>query len=113
VNCLVCRGACCEELIVSPSALSADGLAFPGALREFLTARSTAELPGPAFVIGARCPQLTFEGLCGCHDEKPLACALFPAGGDECLGAIRRRRSSTAYAFIREEGDPTVEEVFP
>lgn len=100
---------------MTPALGGGDGLSFPGALRQFLTARSTAELEGPAYVVPARCPQLTAEGLCGCHegDDYPFVCALFSAGSAECLAAIRRRRTAMAYAFIRGEGDPEVAEVFP
>lgn len=103
MKCVVCRGACCQEITIEVHS----GVAFPGAMVEWLEARGVAaDKPPNAFIVPSRCPQLTVEGLCGCHDDKPLVCAMMPVGGDDCLGSVRRLRTPEQYREIRDEGDP-------
>jgi Fe-S-cluster containining protein len=81
---------------------------FPRATAEWFLARG-AKLSGPSvYAIPSRCPKLTCEGLCSIHEEKPLVCAVMPVGGEDCLGAVRRRRTPEQYQKIREEHDPEV-----
>jgi len=107
VNCIRCAGACCEEITIEINASNE----FPKAMAEWLTARGVAAGPN-LYAVPSRCPQLTLDGLCGCHDTKPLVCAMMTVGGQECLDALRRRRTPEQYAVIRDEDDPTVEQVY-
>jgi len=106
VNCIRCAGACCE--IVTIDAALVD---FPKVAAEWLSARGAC-VGGTVYAVESRCPKLTGDGLCGIHDEKPLACALMPVGGPECMDAVRLRRSPEQYAVIRDEDDPTPEQVY-
>jgi hypothetical protein len=68
-----------------------------------------------SWILESRCPKLTEDGLCSLHDtdDKPMACAVAPAGAPECLESIRLRRPAAYYSgAIREDGDPTMEEVY-
>jgi len=104
MKCVTCRGACCEEITIEINASNE----FPKAMAEWLEARGVATSKPNTFSVPSRCPQLTDAGLCGCHDEKPLVCAMMAVGGEECLDAVRRRRTPEQYAEIRDEGDPEV-----
>jgi hypothetical protein len=103
VNCIRCAGACCEEITIEINASNE----FPGAMAEWLAARGVPAGPR-LYAVPSRCPQLTDAGLCRCHEEKPLVCAVMAVGGQECLDALRRRRTPEQYAAIRDEGDPEV-----
>ena len=88
-DCLTCRGACCEDLVFPVAGLAP-------ATREFMKVRTqlvqlTASEKG--FAIPVRCPQLGQQGLCQCYDERPLVCAVYPAGGEACLETLKRRRT--------------------
>lgn len=105
MNCLVCRGACCETIVVMGSMV---GDLFPAATQEWMAARSIGRAASGGYVIEARCPKLTADGLCSIHDDKPLACALGIVGGTECLESVASRRTPEQYALIRDDDDPEV-----
>jgi len=99
VKCLVCRGACCETLeITVPQELPAQ--------HEWASARALRVLGPGRYLVESWCPKLTRDGLCSVQHTKPLECALFPAGGEACLEAVRERRTPAQYAQIRDESDP-------
>jgi hypothetical protein len=102
MKCVVCRGACCEEMVITSAQVGAD---FPQVIVQFLEARGTYA-GGNCYAIKARCPKLNRKGLCSIHDDKPLACALDPVGGAACLDAVLRRRTPEQYQLIRDEDDP-------
>jgi Fe-S-cluster containining protein len=106
MNCLVCRGACCEELIVTPSTDGGDATNFPRAFAEFLSVRGVP-LDNGGYAVAARCPQLTNAGLCSCYEDRPMVCELFPAGGPECLAALQRRRTPEERERISGGNHPT------
>lgn len=107
MNCLVCRGACCEFLVL------AIGTHMPQVF-EFAEARRLPILPvaGPLALVAVdhRCPELTQDGLCAIYqeDRRPALCILAPPGGTACLQALRRQRTPEQIAAIREPGDPEV-----
>lgn len=103
MKCVVCRGACCEEIVLTSSIIGAD---FPAVAVEFLTARGTPAAEEGTFALNCVCPKLNEEGLCSIHEDKPLACALEPVGGAACLDAVRRRRTPEQYQAIRDDEDP-------
>ena len=102
MKCHVCKGSCCEEIVISSSVVGAD---FPKVIVEFLLARGR-DAGGGCFALYAPCPKLNFDGLCSIHEKKPLSCALEPVGGAACLDAVLRRRTPEEYQLIREEDDP-------
>jgi Fe-S-cluster containining protein len=103
VNCLECRGACCEELVVPFVALINASSSVAEA--EWMGVRASSIEDGRAR-FDVRCPKLDACGRCSVHDEKPLICAVYPAGGPDCLDVVRRRRTADQYQRIREAGDP-------
>ncbi len=106
MNCLECKGACCEWLGVHVPAFA--GL---GGTVEFLRARGqvdevSAALDPVFVVLECRCPKLTDEGLCGIYDTRPMVCVDFEPGCPDCLRSVRARRTPEEYQRIRDEGDP-------
>jgi len=93
-DCDVCRGACCEELIVT--AQSEAEISFYAARGETAGPRSNLTMNGVTFSVSqdfavtARCKELTGPGRCGIHETKPAICADFEPGNPDCLAAIRR-----------------------
>jgi hypothetical protein len=108
MKCIVCKGACCEEIVLTSAIIGAD---FPKVAVEFLEARGIPTGNG-CYAISARCPKLTDDGLCSIHEDKPLACALEPVGGEACYSAVRRRRTKEDYQEIRDDDDPETWEEF-
>jgi len=95
MNCLVCRGACCEDLVIPEQGMS-------GADIEFFEVRSGTALTGGAgFIFPLRCPELSDEGRCSIHSDRPMLCAVYPAGGEACLSTLNRRRTPEQIAQIR------------
>lgn len=107
MNCLVCRGACCEFLVL------AIGTPTPRVF-EFAEARRLPILRvvGPLALveIDHRCPELTAEGRCAIYheDRRPEVCIEAQPGGTACLQALRRQRTPPEIEAIREPGDPEV-----
>lgn len=103
MNCLVCRGACCEEIFIRPEDFSVPNLA----VWEWWMIR-TKEIEGQ-FVIESRCPVLSECGLCEVHgtSRQPSLCQEMRAGGPECISAVKRRRTALEYQKIRDDGDPS------
>jgi hypothetical protein len=110
VNCIACKGACCETIeLMLPVGSPFD--------TEWYAARGVIKKEADGYCItrfDQRCPKLTGEGLCSVHGtiEKPLACIEYEAGCDDCLETVRARRTRDQYAEIRDEDDPTVEELY-
>lgn len=89
MKCLECLGACCEEITVTASYVD-----FPKAARE-CPARQE-EVSSNVYALDCRCPKLTVGGRCSVYDDRPIVCAVMPAGGPDCLGAVRRRRTPSS-----------------
>lgn len=104
MDCSVCKGACCEELVICSSTPGAD---FPQADKEFMGIRGTLVEPG-LYAVSSRCPKLSRRGRCRVYDDRPIACALLVPGGKECLACVGRRRSTNQYRDIREDHDPEI-----
>jgi Fe-S-cluster containining protein len=100
MNCIRCRGACCELIHVDASHCG-----FPKVAVEQFEMRGT-HIKGMIYAMVAPCPKMTSEGLCGVQDEKPLACAIMPVGGEDCFSSVKLRRTPEEYAVIRDEDDP-------
>lgn len=113
MDCLRCEGACCETFelpIADLNPPSTDAWAWL-----FVRGESVG---GPLFPWGdssslrfeSRCPELTECGRCELHGtpDKPTVCVDMKPGCDDCLDAVRRRRTPEQYQQIREDGDPVV-----
>lgn len=96
MNCLECRGACCEHITLQ---IPQD----PDAAR-WLSFHGTEALGG--VVLDTPCKKLTKKGLCSIYDTRPQVCHDFMAGSKACYDAVRFRRTRAQYAKIRETGDP-------
>ena len=97
MNCLECRGACCEQLILpapSPFGETADSF-------DFLAARG--DVLKESVILDCRCPHLEPDGRCSCYDVRPRFCRDYKAGGPACLAAVRRRRTPEQLRRIKGE----------
>jgi hypothetical protein len=93
-----CRGACCEELILTLEPRDFFDHEFLDCRLEGLVEDRVFQAGRePAFSVRLplRCPKLTHDGLCSVHGQEngqPTACRLAAVLGPECLGALRRLR---------------------
>lgn len=99
MNCMTCRGACCEEMHLPDSGERDDSS------RWFALHGYTDLRPG-YLVLNVRCVALDPRGLCSIYEKRPDVCKRFVAGSYPCLEVVRRRRAPEEYALIRETGDP-------
>ena len=101
MNCLACGGACCETMAIPVSDIKAPSE------DAFAWISHHAERSGNCLRFECRCLELTRDGRCGIYEDRPRVCRDYEPGNDDCLDAIRRRRTPEEYATrIREEGDP-------
>jgi hypothetical protein len=94
LDCEICAGACCEELVIPMSSVrppSADA-------RRFIRLH-VVEADG--IVMEARCGELTEAGRCRTYSSRPRVCRDLKPGGEGCLGALARRRTPEQRARIR------------
>lgn len=100
MNCLECRGACCEQLILP---LGPNRTVF-----EFMRARGQVKHSHGLniVILDCRCPKLDEEGLCSIYEQRPVHCRAYKAGGAACIEAVRRNRTKAQFSRIREDGDP-------
>lgn len=99
MNCLECRGACCEDLAWPVKGLSE-------ATAELLRVRSgqgeVTLVPGVrAIVVPCACAHLEASGRCGIYETRPQVCRLYVPGGDACLEVLKRRRTPEQIKRIR------------
>jgi Fe-S-cluster containining protein len=89
-DCMKCRGACCESLVFPRQGLSQTTAAF----MEVRCGRTVWLRPGEkGFEIETRCPHLTDDGLCAIHEDRPMVCEFYVAGGEACIETVKRRRA--------------------
>lgn len=103
MNCLECRGACCEEFTTDMAMTHGPKYFWPE--RQWLSFHAT-RVEGAKFTFEVRCQKLTPEGRCEIWEDRPIICEVFAAGSKPCLDVVRRRRTPEDYLRIREEGDP-------
>lgn len=105
MDCLTCRGACCETFTIPSRDVSPPG----GDERRWLELHATANR-GPFGVreltFACRCTALTGEGWCGIYESRPRVCRDYVPGGPDCLAQVRARRTPEQYARIRGAMDP-------
>ncbi len=81
--CELCRGACCESIVVaSPKTDEGRWLAYHG-----------AELTDGKTEIAAPCSKLC-DGKCTVWKNRPMPCVIFEVGGADCRATVKRRREN-------------------
>lgn len=84
--CRLCRGACCETLVL-PVVLEE----APVDIRQSMLMRGARrELGGVR--IDSRCRFLSRKGLCSIHESRPDVCRKFEVGSPACRAAIIANR---------------------
>jgi Fe-S-cluster containining protein len=96
-DCLVCRGACCEQLVIPRMLL-------PKANRDYFRARGTLTEAG--LVLECRCPKLSREGLCSIYEIRPVVCRTYEPGSQACEDAIFHRRTVSEVEEIHHTQEP-------
>lgn len=102
MNCLQCRGACCEDLVFPVKGLAKptfDLLRLRGQV-----VRLTEDMEGVA--IPSVCHHLSDAGRCRIYHDRPGVCRMYRAGGQACIETLRRRRTPEDYILIRGPNDP-------
>ncbi len=97
MDCEKCRGGCCREFAVPFTGVKTDEdqwIAHHGTLRDGW------------IYFECPCRKLSPEGRCSIYATRPDICKRYPPGGPDCLETVRRRRTATEYAAIREASDP-------
>jgi hypothetical protein len=108
VKCNVCRGACCESLTI-PSTVAAPWMSMGEDTGDWIRLHGV-HVEARRLTFECRCSALTPEGQCALYEtvQRPLTCISYPAGGENCLDAVRRRRTPEQYQQIRHDADPKV-----
>lgn len=92
--CKLCRGACCESLMIP---LPADeGAAM------WLSLHGRPGFPGTVRLECA-CRKLR-DGKCTIHDSRPSVCVDYPVGGESCRATVRLRRPGMAAEILELMG---------
>jgi len=93
--CKLCRGACCESLLVpiGDDKISKDFWATRGRVFEMYD-HTYVELEN-------KCGKLTPCGSCGIYPDRPEACIIYQVGSQACLQTIKTRRADQAEAIIQ------------
>ena len=93
--CQICRGACCESLLVP--------LADKPALIEFYATRGSILRVGerPVLEVEARCRHLGApEGHCTIYTNRPQPCVDYAVGSALCRDTVLRRRAEQSGAIF-------------
>lgn len=94
MNCLVCRGACCESFTI----LKADVNIKHGDENSWFLLHAVEE--EEALTFECRCTKLTKEGLCGIYETRPIMCRTFVPGSRDCIDTVKRRRTPEQFLKI-------------
>lgn len=92
--CAICRGACCETVMVKVGDMEGD-------LATWLGYHGTVY--GGWVEMGCRCEHLGGHGKCRIWEKRPKVCAGYLVGGWQCRDAIGRRRYGKLKKRILEE----------
>lgn len=99
MNCLECKGACCETFEIP---------AEPGPLDDasrWLALHATPTA-GDHLSFECRCTALGADGRCTIYHLRPQVCRTYEPGGVDCLRTVKARRSPEEFQKIRGEEDP-------
>ena len=102
MNCLQCRGACCEDLVFPVTGLSQGTfqlLKLRGDVVRLAEQHEGIAIPAP-------CKHLSDKGRCRIYHDRPTVCRVYAAGGPACIETLRRRRTPEEYVVIRGSDDP-------
>jgi Fe-S-cluster containining protein len=93
--CKLCRGACCESLLVP--------IEYDKVSKDFWDTRGrTFVMHNQGFVeLENRCKHLEGCGSCGIYPNRPKACIIYKVGSHACIQTIKSRRADQAEAIIR------------
>jgi Fe-S-cluster containining protein len=85
--CQLCRGACCESIIVDAASLrlpadSVTWLRYHG-----------EPIDATRFELNTPC-RFSKDGLCGCYEHRPQPCVVYAPGSKICRETVRRRREN-------------------
>lgn len=108
MKCEECRGACCESVLL-PLYPNPTGSFQVNEINRWLALHGKIEhrFNGHDHVeLEVRCTQLTPAGRCACYDTRPIPCALYAPGGEDCLKTVSQRRTAADYQRIRDDSDP-------
>lgn len=94
--CEVCRGACCESLIVPVSAHK-DSVEFFSTRGQVFTVLG---IPNKFLEVQARCSHLCDRGTCSIYDTRPNQCRAYAVGSKECRLTVKRRRPEQADQIL-------------
>ena len=107
MKCEVCRGACCETIVLHVTVPTVD-------MANYVQLHSVP-VEGSPFVkdrvFECKCTALSSAGRCNVYQARPQVCRDYRAGGVECLRTVVSRRTKKEFALIREAGDPTWKDV--
>ena len=102
MNCAECRGACCEEMALR----EVDVRIHADALRWLRLHSDPAANTRGWLTFEVRCGALSQDGRCNVYEDRPAMCRYYPAGGQDCLDTVKRRRTADDYRRIRGPEDP-------
>lgn len=89
--CQLCRGACCESMVLPTSGLAPDQAVWL-ALHGRMVGKGMVEVEQP-------CSQLQ-AGLCAAWSHRPNMCRDYAVGGGSCRATVLRRRPADAQAIL-------------
>lgn len=94
--CQICRGACCEAIMLPPWWDPEDTrwLAMHGRLVD-----GRVELFCP-------CHNLRPDGSCAIYEGRPRTCRVYVVGGEACLRAVARRRAQGVLEEVKRLTEP-------
>lgn len=99
--CSVCKGACCEYMLVNVDHLKSDHQLWfvkHGKLYTGVACR----LDTVVVEVDHACRELTMGGKCRNYDGRPEICKTFKPGNPLCLEAIERQRTPEQVKLIME-----------
>lgn len=99
--CSVCKGACCEYMVLNVDHLRPDvqkWFEYHG--EEY--AGVASRLDTKNMIIDQQCLQLTMNGKCGIYKSRPEICKALKPGSKMCVEAIERQRDPEQAKLIME-----------
>jgi hypothetical protein len=92
--CLICRGACCESVVVPRTGEAEND-------KWLLLHGEPSDLGG--VVLACRCKALQDDGSCGVYQGRPQPCQDFKVGCMRCRESVEMKRSAEVAALVFAE----------
>ena len=89
--CSLCRGACCEAIILPVKFRDED-------VQKWFALHGEETDHGIYLEVKCKC---LVDGKCSTYEDRPNVCINFPVGSPGCLVAIDKRRPATGKAIRR------------